>query len=49
MTSKMVESTWANIRFFLYKFVLEVRRLVRRLECLYLNILKKKQSTTKPI
>ena len=44
MTSEMVESAWANIGFFLYQLDPEVRRLVRRLECLHLKILKKKQS-----
>ena len=45
MTTKMMESTWANIGFFLYQHDPDIRRLVRRLECLYLKILKKKQST----
>ena len=40
----MVESAWANIGFCLYQFDPEVRRRVGRLECLYLKILKKKQS-----
>ena len=41
MTSKMVESAWANIGFFFYQLDAEVRRL----ECLHLKILIKKQST----
>ena len=41
MTSEMIESAWANIGFFLYQLDLEVRRLARRFECLYLKILKK--------
>ena len=45
MTSNMVESAWANVGFFLYQLDPEVRRLVRRLECFHLKILKKKQST----
>ena len=44
MTSEMVERAWTNIGFFLYQLNPDVRRLVRRLECLHLKILKKKQS-----
>ena len=43
MTSKIVESAWANIGFFLYQLDTEIRKLVRRLECLNLKILKKKR------
>ena len=45
MTSKMFESTWVNIGFFLYQFDPEVRRLMGRIGCLHLKILKKKQSS----
>ena len=47
MTSKMVESAWAAIGFFLYQLDPEVRRLVRRVEHLHLKIIfkKKKQSS----
>ena len=38
MTSKAVENTWANIGFFLHQLDPEVRRLVRRVECLPLKI-----------
>ena len=44
MTRKMVESSWANIGFFLYQFDPDIRRLARRLKRLHLKILKKKQS-----
>ena len=44
ITSEMLESAWANIRFFRYQIDPELRRLVRRLERLHLMILKKKQS-----
>ena len=44
MTSKMVESAWANIGFFLYQLDPKVKRLVRRLEYLPFKIFKKKQS-----
>ena len=37
MTSEMVESTLANIGFFLYQLDPEVRRLMRRLECAVFN------------
>ena len=45
MTSERVKSSWASIVYFLYQLVPDIRRLVRRLDCLPLNILKKKQST----
>ena len=41
MTSEMVESASANIRFSLYQLDLDIRRLVGRPECLHLNIFKK--------
>ena len=40
MTSEIVNSAWANIEFFVYQRDL----VVRRLKCLHLKILKKKQS-----
>ena len=42
MTSEMVESTWANIEFFIYQLDPEVRRLVRRPERRHLKVLKNK-------
>ena len=44
MTSKMVESTWASIGYFLFQLDPDIRKLIRRLKHLHFKILKKKQS-----
>ena len=41
MTSEMVESAWANMGGFLHHLDPEIRRIVRRFECLHLNNHKK--------
>ena len=41
MTNEMVESAWAKIGLFLYQLDPELRRLVKRLERLHLEIKKK--------
>ena len=44
MTSKIIESSWANLGLFLYHLDPDIRRLVRRIGRLHLKILEKKKS-----
>ena len=44
LTSEMVKSTWASMGHFLHHLDPDIRKITRRLEHLYLKILRRKQS-----